>query len=148
MKLKAYPFKQAKETISAICTAAAEGVYDTRDKFMAVLQENPHIAAQGYNTHGKIFFWNDASAHVYGHSEAAAVNQDLFELILPEEMRGFARDMIEHAARSGRMPEPSPCDLLRYDGEPVTVFSGHLVFQWESSYPEFYCIDLPLTDEV
>lgn len=142
--MKKYPYKQAKEIIDGICAAAQAGEFDTRKKFLALLNQHPHIAAQGYNTHGKIFYWNEASAHIYGHSEAAAVNQDLFELILPPEMRGLARDMVHSATKTGRMPEPSACDLVRYDGETVTVFSGHMVFYWNSSYPEFYCIDLPI----
>jgi PAS domain S-box-containing protein len=146
--IRPYSYGQAKETISAICQAAAEGEFDTREKFLAVLERNPHIAAQGYNTHGKIFFWNDASAHLYGHSEAAAVNQDVFELILPPELRTFARDMVHVASKTGHMPAPSACDLVRYDGESVTVFSGHLIFRWEGTYPEFYCIDLPIDAEL
>ncbi len=142
--IKKYPYKQAKEAISAICSAAAAGEFDKREKFLALLDENPHIAAQGYNTHGKIFYWNDASAHVYGHSETAAVNQDLFELILPLEMRNFARDMIQSEAKTGRLPDPGACDLVRCNGESITVYSGHLVFRWEGTYPEFYCIDIPI----
>ncbi len=142
--MKQYLHKEARDIIGPICRAAAEGAYPTRDTFISLLEENPHIAVQGYNSHGKIFYWNDAAAHLYGHSEAAAVNQDLFELILPAEMRTLARDMVMSAAKTGKMPDPSPCDLVRYDGSLVTVLSGHLVFKWEKSYPEFYCIDLPL----
>ncbi len=145
--MKKYPYKEAKETITSICNAAHAGQFDTRDKFMALLDQNPHIAAQGYNPHGKIFFWNEASAHLYGHSEAAAVNQDLFELILPDEMRHLARDMILCAAKTGKMPDAGACDLVRYDGSFVTVYSGHVVFKWENAYPEFYCVDLPIDNE-
>ncbi len=137
-------YKEAKETITSICRAAADGEYDTREKFLAMLDRNPHIAVQGYNTHGKIFYWNDASADAYGHSEAAAVNQDLFELILPPELRIFARDMVHSGAKTGKMPAPSVCDLVRCNGDLITVFSGHVVFTWKRKYPEFYCIDVPL----
>jgi hypothetical protein len=130
-----------------ICSAAAEGAFDTREKFMAILDKNPHLAVQGYNPYGKIFYWNEASAQVYGHSESAAVNQDLFELILPVEMRSFARDSILSAVKTGRMPQPGACNLLRRDGGTVAVFSGHLVFQWEGTSPEFYCIDLMVDQE-
>ena len=143
MNIKKFSYEQAKDTITAICTAAAEGAFDEREKFIGMLDANPHLAVQGYNTHGKIFYWNEASAHLYGHSESAAVKRDLFELILPLEMRSLARDMILSAARTGRMPEPSACDLMRYNGERVTVFSGHLIFKWGGTYPEFYCVDLP-----
>lgn len=146
--MKRYPFNEAKETILSICRKAAAGEYDSRDKFIAVLKEHPHIAAQGYNPFGKIFFWNTASAHLYGHSEAAAVNRNLFDLTLPEDMRMLARDMIACAMKTGKLPVAGPYDLVRYDGKIITVFSGHAMFKWnEGSMPEFYCINLAIESE-
>ncbi|MBN2161517.1 MAG: PAS domain-containing protein [Pontiellaceae bacterium] len=145
--MKRYAYKEAKETISSICKAAAAGEYDSRERFMDMLQKNSHIAVQGYNAFGKIFFWNDASALLYGHSESGAINQDLFELILPPDFRDLARSMVMSAARTGKMPEASACDLLQHDGKYISVFSGHIVFQWQEGSPEFYCIDLPLDEE-
>jgi PAS domain S-box-containing protein len=146
--MKKHPYKQAKATIRAICRAAAEGEYGSREKFMAMLSANPHIAVKGYNPYGIIFYWNDASAHLYGYSEAAAVNQNLFELIMPPEMRRLAKDMISCAQKTGKVPEAGPCDLMRHNGEFVTVFSGHMMFKWEeTAIPEFYCIDLATCPE-
>lgn len=143
--MQKYSYIEARETITAICEAAAAGKFDCREKFMAMLAQNPHIAVQGYNPYGKIFFWNNASAHLYGHSEAAAVNQDRIELILPPEMHKLACDMIASGRKMGKMPDASACELLRYNGESVTVFSGHLVFNWDdTTIPEFYCVDIPI----
>ncbi len=141
-------YGEARNTIEAIYEAAVSGKYEGREAFMAELDRYPHIAAQGYNQFGKIFFWNRASALLYGHREEEAVNRDLFELILPPDMRPFARDLVQTARRTGQMPAPGPCDLLRRDGSLVTVFSGHLVFQWKTaSSPEFYCIDIAVDDD-
>jgi hypothetical protein len=143
MQIKKYAYKDAKNKIQAICKAAEAGEYDTREKFMAMLDANPELASQGYNHFGKIFFWNSPSAVLYGYSETAAVNKDLFEILLPEELRQFARDMVFMACKTGKLPEAGVYDLLRRNGEYVTVFSGHLMFQWDNSTsPEFYCIDL------
>ena len=141
--MKKYVYKEAKELIQSLCEAAAAGQYDTREKFHAILDAHPDIAVQGYNAFGKIFFWNKPSAHLYGYSETAAVNRDLFETILPPEMRPLARDQVFAAAKTGKMPKPSACELLQRNGDSVTVFSGHLVFQWDhATSPEFYCIDV------
>jgi PAS domain S-box-containing protein len=141
--MKKHPYKNAKKIIHSICTAAEAGDFDTREKFLSMLTANPDVAAQGYNIFGKIFFWNPASAALYGYNEAAAVNQDLFELILPPNLQQFARDMISMASKTGKLPEPGAFDLIRRNNEFVTVFSGHLMFQWENgSSPEFYCVDI------
>ncbi len=141
--MKKYVYAEAKKLIQSICKAAADGEYDTRENFLAMLEANPDVAAQGYNAYGKIFFWNEASAALYGHSETAASGKDLFELVIPPEMRQLARDMILSATQTDKTPEASSCDLLRHNGEYVTVFSGHLMFRWNNpSTPEFYCIDI------
>ena len=115
---------------------------------MDMLEKNSHIAAQGYNAYGKIFYWNTASSHLYGYRESEAINQDLVDLILPPEMRQFARDMIANGRKTGKMPEAGACDLLNSEGEYVTVFSAHMVFQWDSAtMPEFYCLDLAIESD-
>ncbi len=146
--MKRYAYKNAQDMIDSICQMADEGYYDTREKFMAMVDDNSHIAIQGYNIFGKIFFWNTASSDLYGYRESEAINQDLVELILPPEMQPFARDMLQNSRKSGKMPEAAPCDLVRSSGSYITVYSGHLVFSWaEASTPEFYCIDVPLETE-
>ena len=140
--------QEAQKIINGLCAAAEAGAYPTREAFMEAVADHPHLAVQGYNAFGKIFFWNDASAYLYNYSESDAINQDLFELVLPEDMRLFARDAVMAAARTGCMPEPGPCDLMRKNNEFVTVYSGHIVFQWDdNSSPEFYCLDLALNSD-
>jgi PAS domain S-box-containing protein len=145
MKPKTYLYERARKLVTSLCDAANAGEYDTREKFHAMMEANPDLAVQGYNAYGKIFFWNIPSAHLYGYSETAAVNLDIFETLLPPEMRPFARDMISVATRTGKVPAASAYDLIRRNGEYVTVFSGHVMFQWENaSTPEFYCLDLEI----
>lgn len=143
--MRAYSFEEAKSMINAFYKQAENGEFGTREEFLTHLDRNPHIAVQGYNAFGKIFHWNVASSHLYGYRESEAINQDRVELILPQEMRQLARSMIATAEESGKMPEPSSCELLHYNGHYVTVFSGHLVFQWDdATTPEFYCIELAI----
>ena len=114
-----------------------------------MLEANPDIAAQGYNAFGKIFYWNNASASLYGYREEEAVNRDVFDTILPPEMRQMARTMVQTASETDKTPEPSACDLLHRSGNYVTVFSGHLLFRWDSpTTPEFYCVDVGVVSQI
>ncbi len=145
MKPKTYLYKKARMLVTSICDAANSGEYDTREKFHAMMEAHPDLAVQGYNAYGKIFFWNTPSIYLYGYKEENVVNRDIFETILPPEMRALAREMVSLATRTGKTSVPSSCDLMRRNGDYVTVFSGHVMFQWESaSTPEFYCLDLEL----
>ncbi len=141
--MKKMIYADAKKLVDTICSAARAGEYETRTSFFEMVAGNPDLAVQGYNAFGKIFYWNTPSAHLYGYSESAAVNKDLFDLLLPQELRGFARDLISTAYKTGRTPDASACDLIQRNGEYITVFSGHLMFQWDhATTPEFYCIDI------
>jgi PAS domain S-box-containing protein len=143
-----FSYHAAKAIIHTICKAAENNEFPTRKSFMDMLDANSHIAAQGYNAFAKIFYWNQASIDLYGYREDEAINKDLTELILPPEIRQFALDMIKNGAKTGRMPEACACDLLKADGDFVTVYSGHIVFQWDhSTIPEFYCIDLAIATD-
>lgn len=147
--MKTFDYDEAKRIIKGLCDAAEAEEFDTREKFEEALEKHPYVAVQGYNPYGKIFYWNGPSAHVYGYTIDEAVNQDLFELILPPDMQQFARDLVFAAQKNGRMPEAAPCDLVHRNGEFVTVYSGHVVFNWDNAAtPEFYCLDLPLNTEV
>ena len=146
--MKKYAYKEAKQLIQSVCTAAKAGEYDTREKFLAMLDANPDIAVQGYNPFGKIFFWNTAAVSLYGYREADAFNKDLFDLLLPPEIRQLARDLITTATKTGKTPDATACDLVHSNGEYITVFSGHLMFQWDNaSTPEFYCVDVEIEPE-
>lgn len=140
-----FSIHEAKTIINKLCSSEEQNRFPTRESFMDMLAMNPHVAVQGYNCFGKIFYWNNASVTLYGHRFEEAINKDLIELIIPPEMRQFVRDAIKRGAKTGIMPEPCACDLLNADGEYVTVYSGHLAFSWgNSSTPEFYCLDLPI----
>jgi hypothetical protein len=82
-----YCYKDAKSLVQSVCSAAKDGMFDTREKFLTMLTANPDIAAREYNVFGKPFFWNDASVALYGYREEEAVNRDIFDTILPVEMR-------------------------------------------------------------
>lgn len=143
-----YAYKDAKKIIDAIYTPAIKGEFKSRKDFLETLEQTPFIAVQGYNSFGKIFHWNQAAATAYGYSEEEATNQDLIGLILPPDMQSLARSMIATATRTGKMPEPGPCDLVHKDGRFVAVYSAHLVLQWnDTPTPEFYCLDLLLTED-
>lgn len=146
--VKQFSIQDAKAIIHDICDAAENGNFPTRASFLDMLTLNPLLGAQGYNCFGKIFYWNNASVSLYGHRIEEAINQDLVELILPLEMQKFARDMITKGCRTGQMPAPGAFDLLHKDGSHVTVYSGHLVFNWDhSTTPELYCVDLPILND-
>ena len=141
--MKKYAYQEAKKIILSICKAAENGEYETREKFYAMMEAHPYIAVQGYNPFGKIFFWNTASVQLYGYRASEIIGKDLFDLVIPPEMRPLARDLILSATKTGKTPDPSSCDLIHRNGEFITAFSGHLMFRWENpAVPEFYCVDI------
>jgi PAS domain S-box-containing protein len=142
--MKIYSKEEARRAVMAIYDRAEAGHFRSRDHFHSILDDHPHLAAQGYDRNGYIFFWNKASEGLYGYPAEEVLGKDLVSLILPANLREYARTAIVFSAKGNKcLPPPDTAHLLNKEGEYVTVFSGHLMFEWaESESPEFYCIDL------
>jgi PAS domain S-box-containing protein len=125
---------------------ADNALRESEERFRLMLQHIPSISVQGYQMDGTTHYWNDASEALYGYSAEEAIGKSLLDLIIPPEMR----DDVRHAIKTmGETLQPIPASeltLMRKDGSRVTVYSSHAVIRRHGREPEFFCIDIDLTD--
>lgn len=106
----------------------------------------PGVAIQGYRKDGTVIYWNQASERLYGFAEAEAVGRNLLDLIIPAEMREGVRAVVQSMMETGIEHPPGEISLLRKDGSRVSVYSSHVVLQWPGQEPEFFCLDMDMTE--
>jgi PAS domain S-box-containing protein len=116
------------------------------ERFRRLFEEAP-VAIQGYSPDGVIHYWNKANEQTYGYTSEEAIGKNLLDLIIPEEMRAVAAEIIKKGAETGEMPQPMEFSLKRKDGSRVPVLSAHVAIQHDGKQTELYCLDSDLTEQ-
>lgn len=126
--------------------AAESALIESETRFRTIMEEIPKIAVQGYKLDGQVFFWNHASEELYGYSQEEAIGKNLLDLIIPEAMKDAVTDAINQMKKSGESILPGELLLKRKDGSSVPVFSSHALIKPVGREPEFFCLDIDLSD--
>lgn len=118
---------------------------ESEQRFRSLMESIPSVAVQGYALDGTVTFWNEASERLYGYRASEALGANLFDLIIPAEMKKGVVEAIQQMIYSG---EPIPAGewlLKRKDGSRVPVLASHALVNLDSRLPELFCLDIDLT---
>ena len=125
---------------------AEDALRESEERFRLMLQHIPSISVQGYHMDGTTHYWNDASEVLYGYPAREAIGKNLLDLIIPPEMKDGVRQAIKMMGETRQAIPASELTLVRKDGSRVTVYSSHAVIIRPGHEPEFFCIDIDLTE--
>jgi PAS domain S-box-containing protein len=126
--------------------SAIEKIKASELRFRNMLQDVKNVAVQGYAPNGTTQYWNKASENLYGYTAREAIGSNLLDLIIPAEMREEVSGAINWMNETGQSIPSSELSLQRKDGSRVAVYSHHTLVQTPGCPPEFFCIDIDLTD--
>ncbi len=101
------------------------------------------VAIQGYDADRRVFYWNDASADLYGFSSEEAMGRRLEDLIVPESAHAFVVGEIADWLAGGPPPSGGEVQLRHKLGHLVSVHSNHLSLRDQNNAPRLFCIDVP-----
>jgi len=113
-------------------------------RFRRVFESIPKIAVQGYNKDREVIFWNQANESIYGYTEEQALGKKLEDLIIPDPARDVVISEVNEWLRGGEVTPASELTLKDSTGNPVTVFSTHVMIKGINNEREMYCIDIDL----
>jgi PAS domain S-box-containing protein len=125
---------------------AEMALWESEERFRRLLQNIPSVAVQGYGLDGTTQYWNQASERLYGYSAQEAIGRNLLDLIIPPEMRAVVTQAVQQMAETGQPTPASELSLMRRDGSRVAVFSSHVIVRIPGRVPEFFCVDIDLTE--
>lgn len=120
---------------------------ESEQRFRALLESLPRVAVQGYDRERRVIYWNEASTRLYGYGAAEAQGQSLEELIIPESMREPVIQAHQAWMREGIEIPAEELELQHKSGEPVPVFSHHVMLGEHTENPLIFCVDVDLSDQ-
>lgn len=124
---------------------AQEALAENEHRFKTIFEQLPAISVQGYNRAREVIFWNHASERLYGYTQEQALGKRLEELIIPEQMRDAVVDMVTAWNKGGPAVAATELTLQNTHGQPVEVFSSHVMVTDIHGEPEMYCVDIDLS---
>jgi len=125
---------------------AEAALMESELRFRSLMEDIPSVAAQGYAPDGTVLFWNKASELLYGYDAEEAIGANLLDLIIPDEMREGVTGAMQQMIESGEAIPAGELLLKRKDGSRVPVFSSHALLNSIGRQPEFFCLDIDLTE--
>ena len=118
----------------------------TRDSIRQLFDAVKAISVQGYDEERRVVYWNVGSELLYGYTEAEALGRKLEELIIPEYMCNVVVTSHKKWLDEGVEIPASEIILRNKNGQDVSVFSSHVLFEDENNKKEMYCIDIDLAE--
>ncbi|MCX6158759.1 MAG: PAS domain S-box protein [Ignavibacteriae bacterium] len=126
--------------------AADEKLKESESRFRTLLNDVMSISIQGYDMNGITNYWNKASEKIYGYTAEEALGISLLDTIIPPEMREGVKAAIKQMHETGIAIPASELNLMKKDGSRVDVFSSHVILKTKGREPEFYCIDIDISE--
>ncbi len=120
---------------------------ESEQRFRALLESLPRVAVQGYDRHRRVIYWNEASVRLYGYPAEEAMGCLLEDLIIPEAMRQPVIEAHRAWIERGEEIPAEELELRHRSGEPVPVFSHHVMLGEHSDAPLMFCVDVDLSDQ-
>lgn len=112
----------------------------------AVIENAPAVAIQGYDSEGKVRFWNHASEDLYGYAEQDVQGKRLGEFLLsPEDAQEF-ETLIKQILQSN---EPAPLrewETMTASGRPCYIVSSLFPLYLDHGERLVVCMDVDITE--
>ncbi|MBP8184458.1 MAG: EAL domain-containing protein [Pseudomonas sp.] len=122
-----------------------QALRESEQRFRQLFEHTPRIAVQGYNDQRRVIYWNQASCDLYGYSRNEALGQPLEQLIIPVAQRLQVAHDVQQMLNGGATIPAGELQLQDQHGEPVTVYSSHLLLRNSHEQVELYCVDIDLS---
>ncbi|MCC5875477.1 MAG: PAS domain S-box protein [Candidatus Sumerlaeia bacterium] len=124
---------------------AENALRESENRFRMVLEDVPDVGIQGYTPEGTIFYWNRASEQIYGYTSEEAIGKNLFDLLIPSELRATVRERTRVALANGGIIPPEEWELLHKDGSRISLYTSHAIVRRPGHPPELFDMDVDLS---
>ena len=130
-----------------VATQASAQAEASRQQLSATLENTPNVAVQWFDRQGRVVYWNQASAALYGWSASEAVGRTLDELILGPEAAASFRRSIGQILADGKPLGPVEYAAHDKDGRPLWIEATEFAIPGGGdAEPILVCMDIDITE--
>ena len=115
-------------------------------RFHKLFDDTQAMSIQGYRADGSVVYWNAASERIYGYSTSEALGRSLYDLIIPQDMRGEVKQAVAWMFDNEEGIPPARLNLKHKDGSTVPVYSSHTVVSLPNDEPIMFCMDADMRE--
>ncbi|MGQ9880371.1 MAG: MASE1 domain-containing protein [Armatimonadota bacterium] len=125
---------------------AEEEIQRAYAQLREIINNAPVVAIQGYDTEGRVRFWNKASEQLYGFKEEEVLGKRLGEFLLSEEEAQLFEQMLQRIAET-RQPGPlREWETQTTDGTTRYVFSSLFPIRMDHGQIQIVSMDVDVTE--
>jgi PAS domain S-box-containing protein len=118
----------------------------SKSQLLANLENTPNVSIQWYDEQGRIIYWNNASASIYGFTSQEAMGKTLDQLILTAEAAAEFLDIIADIKKTGKAFGPFESPIIKQDGTPGWVLATTFMIDLTEGKKGFVCMDVDITE--
>jgi diguanylate cyclase (GGDEF)-like protein/PAS domain S-box-containing protein len=123
-----------------------EALRKSEERLNYIFDNTPNVAIQGFDTEGRVIYWNKAAEKIFGWSKDEAIGNTLDKLILDEETTREFHSVLKKVAEKRRPFGPSEWKFINCEGREGTVYSTIFPIPSSSGKYEYICMDIDITE--
>ncbi len=116
-------------------------------QFQSLVESIPNVSVQGYDRDRRVVYWNKASEQLYGYCKEEVLGQTLENIIIPDAMKKAVVHNVNTWMNNGAAIPAAELTLQKKDGQPIDVYSSHVMQFDRHGNPIMYCLDIDLTEQ-
>lgn len=111
-----------------------------------IINNAPGVAIQGYDSAGRVLFWNKASEDLYGFTEQQALGRRLGEFLLSEQDAKEFEQMVQRVVQTGHPMPLREWETRTASGAPRHIISSLFPVWIERDKVQVVCMDVDITE--
>lgn len=125
---------------------AEEALQHAYSQIYQIINNAPGVAIQGYDSEGRVLFWNKASEDLYGFTEQQAVGKRLGQFLLSEQDAKEFEQMVQRIVQTGQPAPLREWETKTASGAPRHIISSLFPVRIERDKVQVVCMDVDITE--
>ncbi|MGB7293187.1 MAG: EAL domain-containing protein [Thermodesulfobacteriota bacterium] len=123
-----------------------QALKESEERLAAIFSNTPNVAIGGYDSDGRVLYWNNAAEGIFGWTSEESIGKTLDQLILDKESTLKFSSILKEVARTYKPYGPSEWKFFGPEGKEGVVYSSIFPIPPSNGKKEFIRMDIDITE--